>query len=174
MDPHLARLHRELTSSIAGLSAEQLKRGLPGKWCTAEILEHLYLTYTGTIKGLTRLMAEDKSLASPVTWTQRGRALVVVGLGYMPSGRKSPAVGLPRGIPPEKVTAEIMNHIAEMDELLTRCAVRFGTHSKVLDHPILGPLSIGQWRKFHLVHGLHHVKQIRRLRKKLNAEEIPA
>jgi hypothetical protein len=36
-----------------------------------------------------------------------------------------------------------------------------------LDHPILGPLTGGQWRKFHLVHGLHHVKQIRRLRESL-------
>jgi hypothetical protein len=51
-----------------------------------------------------------------------------------------------------------------MDALLAQCAARFGARSKVLDHPILGPFSIAQWRKFHLVHGRHHVKQIRRLR----------
>ncbi len=172
MDPRLARLQLELAASIVGLSAEQMARSFPGKWCTAEILEHLYLTYTGTVKGFSRLMAEGKSLASKATWKQRGRSLVVVGLGYMPRGRKSPAVGLPRGIPPAKVTAEIMNALIEMDELMSRCARKFGTNVKVLDHPVLGPLSIQQWRKFHLVHGLHHLKQIRRLRKKLESGEI--
>lgn len=90
----------------------------------------------------------------------------------MPSGRKSPPVGLPRGIPAEKVTTDILAAIGEMDELMTQCASQFGTRVKVLDHPILGPLSINEWRKFHLVHGLHHVKQIHRLREKLESGEI--
>ena len=172
MDPRLATLQRELAASIAGLSAEHMARSFAGKWCTAEILEHLYLTYTGTVKGFSRLLGDGKPLASKGTWKQRGRSLVVVGLGYMPSGRKSPALGLPRGIPPEKVTAEIMSTIIQMDELMTRCAGKFGTNVKVLDHPVLGPLSINQWRKFHLVHGLHHIRQIRRLREKLDRGEI--
>lgn len=165
MDPRLAKLQRELASSIAGLSLEQLSRGLPGKWSTAEILEHLYLTYTGTVKGFSRVMAENKSLGSKANWKQRGRALVVVGFGYMPTGRKSPAVGLPRGLAPGKVSADIMTTLVHMDEVMSQCSGKFGARVKVLDHPILGPLSINQWRKFHLVHGMHHVKQIRRLRK---------
>lgn len=172
MDPRLARLQREVASSIAGLSPRELTRSAPGKWCSAEILEHLYLTYTGTIKGFSRLLETGESLASKATWTHRGRSLVVTGLGYMPCGRKSPAVALPRGISPEKVTSEIENIIAQMDELMTVCAQNFGRRSKVLDHPILGPLSIDQWRKFHLVHGQHHVKQIRRLRADLNTGKI--
>jgi hypothetical protein len=28
----------------------------------------------------------------------------------------------------------------------------------------LGPLTGAQWRKFHLVHGRHHARQIRQLR----------
>jgi hypothetical protein len=50
------------------------------------------------------------------------------------------------------------------------CEAKFGSRIKVLDHPILGPLSIDQWRRFHLVHGLHHVKQIRRLRRELSSD----
>jgi hypothetical protein len=30
----------------------------------------------------------------------------------------------------------------------------------MLDHPILGPLTVDQWRKFHVVHTEHHVRQI--------------
>jgi len=51
-----------------------------------------------------------------------------------------------------------------MDDIIGRCEEKIGRGKKLLDHPILGPLTGTQWRKFHLVHGLHHVKQIRRLR----------
>jgi hypothetical protein len=34
----------------------------------------------------------------------------------------------------------------------------------LLDHPILGPLNATQWRKLHLVHGRHHLKQLLHLR----------
>jgi hypothetical protein len=67
------------------------------------------------------------------------------------------------------VLAEIGPKIAEMDEMVTRCEEKLGARSKLLDHPMLGPLTAAQWRKFHLVHGLHHVKQIRRLRRSATA-----
>lgn len=109
-------------------------------------------------------MAEAaKPLATTQTWAQRGRTLVVVGFGYLPSGREAPPVARPRGVPPEKVLAEIGPKIAEMDAIIARCEQKLGSRRKLLDHPILGPLTAAQWRKFHLVHGLHHVKQIRRL-----------
>jgi hypothetical protein len=43
---------------------------------------------------------------------------------------------------------------------------------RVLDHPLLGPFSIWQWRKFHLVHGLHHGKQIRNLARQIQANKL--
>jgi hypothetical protein len=162
---HLQKLQKEVASAVAGLSAEQLSWHLPGKWCTAEVLEHLYLTYTGTIKGFERVAEAGRSLATAQSWRQRGRTLVVVGFGYLPSGREAPPVARPRGLPTEKVLAEIGLKIAEMDDIMTRCEEKLGARSKLLDHPILGPLTAGQWRKFHLVHGLHHVKQILRLRR---------
>jgi len=166
MDPRLQKLREEIASAIAGLSPDQLRWHPPGKWCAAEVLEHLYLTYTGTIKGLERVVEASKTPAATVIWAQHWRSLVVVGLGYMPSGRESPPVARPRGLPPEKVLAEIGAKIAEMDELIRRCEEKFGRRTKLLDHPILGPFTGRQWRKFHLVHGLHHVKQIRRLKER--------
>ena len=163
VDPHLQRLQREISSAVAGLSPQQLTWHPPGKWCAAEVLEHLYLTYTGTVKGFERVAEAGKSLATRQSWKQRGRTFVVVGLGYLPSGREAPPVARPRGVPPEKVLSEIAPKIAEMDTIMTRCEESLGSRNKLLDHPILGPLTAAQWRKFHLVHGLHHVKQIRAL-----------
>ena len=51
-----------------------------------------------------------------------------------------------------------------MDAIIGQCEALFGPRVHVLDHPILGPLSASQWRKLHLVHGQHHLKQLLRLR----------
>jgi len=160
MDPHLQRLQQQITA-VLNLPPELLQERPPGKWSTAEILEHLYLTYTGTIKGFERVLAAGKPLATTPTLKQRVGALVVVGFGYLPAGREAPRQARPRGLPAEKVFSEICRAIAEMDEIMTRCDAKFGSDNRVLDHPFLGPFTTTQWRKFHLVHGLHHVKQIR-------------
>jgi Protein of unknown function (DUF1569) len=165
MDSHLERLQRALSESMAGLSSEEMSLHRPRKWCVAELLEHLYLSYTGTVKGFERVAAAGKSLATTATWAQRFQTLVVVGFGYMPQGRKAPTAAQPRGLPAEKVRTEILEEIRKMDQVITRCEAAFGRKDKLLDHPILGPLTAGQWRKLHLVHGLHHLKQIRRLRR---------
>jgi hypothetical protein len=164
VDPHLHKLQAEIAAAVAGLSPEQSSQHPPGKWSAGEILEHLYLTYTGTVKGFQRVLDAGKPLASKPTWKQRTGTLLVVALGYFPSGRETPAVARPRGLPPEKVLAEIGNKIAEMDTLTALCEQKLGSSCKLLDHPILGPLSASQWRKFHLVHGRHHLKQLHRLR----------
>jgi len=147
-------------SVIAGLTAEQLRWHPQGKWSAAEVLEHLYLTYTGTTKGFSRVLAARKAATTPPTWVQRRNRVVVLGLGYLPSGREAPSFSRPRGLAVEKVVAEIAGKIGEMDDMITRCEQALGP-GNLLDHPILGPLTGVQWRKFHLVHGLHHLRQIR-------------
>src|SRR6516225_5351043 len=121
MDSLLQRLRQSIESSIAGMSAEEMAWHPPAKWCTAEVLEHLYLTYTGTTKGFQRVAEADKPLASPATWSQRMRTFVVTGLGYLPPGREAPPVARPRGIASEKVLAEIGPKIAEMDSMISAC-----------------------------------------------------
>jgi hypothetical protein len=170
MDRALKKLQQAVEDAMEALSNEDLSWHPPGKWCAAEVLEHLYLTYTGTVKGLERVLAGGKPIVHPATFGQRCRTLVVVGLGYMPEGRKSPRVAEPRGVPAEKVRAEISAKIEAMDEIIARCEQSFGGHTKLLDHPILGPLTAAQWRKLHLVHSLHHVKQLRRLRQRREQE----
>src|ERR1700757_4593329 len=98
MDSYLERLHESITAATKDMTAEQLQRHEPGKWSTAEVLEHLYLSYTGTVKGLGRCLQEGKPLARAQTLRDRLATTVVTGLGYFPSGRKSPKQASPRGI----------------------------------------------------------------------------
>ena len=166
MDPHLEKLQQEIASTTAGVSAERLTWHPPGKWCGAEVLEHLYLTYTGTIKGFERMAQAGGPRIQAASWAQRGRKLIVLGLSYLPSGREAPTFTRPRGLPIEGILGGIGSKIAEMDEVIERCEKQFGPRTQLLDHAILGPLTASEWRKFHLVHGLHHIKQIRRLQRK--------
>jgi len=164
MDSRLEKLKQALESAVEGMSSEQLSWHPPGKWCAAEVLEHLYLSYTGTINGFERVMKAGKPLATQASMKHRVQTLVVVGLGYMPGGRKAPAVAHPKGLPVEQVRSEIGAKMVAMDAIIAQCEARFGGRVHLLDHPILGPLSAAQWRKLHLVHGRHHQKQLLRLR----------
>jgi hypothetical protein len=163
-DSPFEKLRESLESAVEGMSSEQLRWHSPGKWCAAEVLEHLYLTYTGTIKGFERVITRGTPLATRASVAHRVLTFVVVGLRYMPAGRKAPAVAEPRGLPTEQVRNEIWAKLVAMDAIITQCEARFGRHIKLLDHPILGPLSASQWRTLHLVHGRHHQKQLLRLR----------
>jgi uncharacterized protein DUF1569 len=164
MDSRLEQLRQALESAVEGMSSEQMHFCPAGKWCAGEVLEHLYLTYTGTIKGFSKVMEAGKPLATQPAMLHRMRTLVVVGFGHMPQGRKAPTPTLPKGLFADKARSEVGAKIIEMDAIIAQCEARFGHSKRLLDHPILGPLTAGQWRKFHLVHGRHHAKQIIRLR----------
>ena len=164
MDSRLEMLKQSLESAVEGMSSEQWSWHPPGKWCAAELLEHLYLTYTGTIKGFARVMTSGKPNGSRPSVRDRIKTLVVVGFGHMPGGVKAPAVAVPKGLHAEKVRNEFGAKIVEMDAIIAQCEARFGRHVKVLDHPILGPLTAPQWRKMHVVHGRHHLRQLLQLR----------
>ncbi|MFZ0300288.1 MAG: DUF1569 domain-containing protein [Candidatus Sulfotelmatobacter sp.] len=169
MDSRLEELKRAVESAVAGLSSEQLGWHPADKWCAAEVLEHLYLTYTGTIKGFTKVLESGKPLVTRVSMKQRMRTLVVVGFQHMPEGRQAPANTRPKGLPVAKVRSEVGPKLVEMDAIIAQCEARFGRGNRLLDHPILGPLSAAQWRKFHFVHGRHHVKQLLRLRESMES-----
>jgi hypothetical protein len=169
MDSSLEELKQALESAVEGMSNQQMSWHPAGKWCAAEVLEHLYLTYTGTVKGFERLLEAGKPLVARASIRQRLRSIVVLRFNHLPEGRKAPKQTVPRGLPPEKVKAEVSLKIAAMDEIIAHCEGRLG-RGKLLDHPILGPLTAAQWRKFHLIHGRHHVKQIVTLRERATAE----
>ena len=128
---------------MEGMSSEQLSWHLPGKWSAAEVLEHLYLTYVGTIKGLEKVMTRGAPLATRPSMAQRVLTFMVVELGYIPAGLEAPALVQPRGLPVEQVRHEIWAKLAAMDAIIAQCEARFGRHVKLLDHPILGALDFG-------------------------------
>ena len=150
--------------AVEGVSGAGLaQRGAPDKWSIAEILEHLTLAYTATTRGAKRCLERGQSLAGKPTLYQQLAALLVVQIGYFPPGRKAPEMVKPRGADGAEVARHIKRHFEEMDDTLRFCEQRLGK-GKMADHPVLGPLTIAEWRRFHWVHTRHHMKQVRALR----------
>jgi len=167
MNSYFQRLQDAIESATRNMSvAELAHRPAEGKWSPAEILEHLSLTYTGTVKNLERSLTAGRPLGGAPTMKQRLISSLVVDLGYLPKGRKSPERAKPKGMHAENILGEINSRIAELDDVIEKCEDKFGKGTFVANHPMLGPFTMQQWRKFHWVHGRHHVGQIERMRKK--------
>jgi len=161
MHSHLERLRQELEEAMASSSVGVMAQTSPGKWNPDEIAEHLFLTYNQTSRGLAKCLEKGSPMARSATLKDRIATLLVVKLGYLPTGRKSPDRAMPRGMSPEDVRNGLAAELQKMDSELNDCERRFGQRTKIMDHPALGPLTADEWRKFHLVHGRHHLRQIR-------------
>jgi hypothetical protein len=160
----LQRALDDLDAATRGMSAGDLERRRGDRWSPAQILEHLALGFGATAKGAARCLESGRPGASAPTIKHRFATAVVVTFGYLPSGRTAPERTRPRGLSGEAAMQAVKANLIAMDEGLARCAERFGLRVAILDHPILGPLSVAQWRTFHRVHTRHHMKQIARLR----------
>jgi len=170
MDSNLARLRQELEAAMAAMTDASTAKAPADKWNSAQILEHLFLTYKNTNRGLAKCLETGAPLVKPITLKELGATallrqrlgkLLVVNLGHMPGGATAPERARPQGMPHEEVRRTIIVEIQKMESGLDACERQFGAATRIMDHPILGPLTARQWRKFHWVHGRHHAKQIR-------------
>ena len=135
-------------------------RASDGKWTSGQILEHLLLSFKGTTKGIRNVMETGRPLGGKPTLRDQVRTLYVARFGMMPSGNMSPETVLPKdGLDMESLR-RFYDALVALDATLADAERRFGGNAKLLDHPILGPLSTKDWRRFHRTHAAHHLKQI--------------
>ena len=156
--------------ATAHLSAADLPRRRPGKWSIAQILEHLEKTYTSTAHILGRCADLGVAKGGVPTLKNRFQAWIVVGLGFFPTGVKTPDVAMPADAPEPGGLDRAIAALRAFDAAAWRSEDRLGARAKVANHPILGPFTVEQWRRFHLFHTRHHVKQIRALGRRGKAE----
>ena len=160
MSPELEFVRRETDRATRGVPAEALLRAPQDKWNSLQLLEHLMLSYTATTKGLLRTIEAGKPEPSRRSLRHRVGSLYVLRLGRFPGGVEAPKQIVPRGNLGDEPLRRFNDALVAMDATLCDAEKRFGARSRVLNHPILGPLTAQQWRRFHQVHGRHHLKQI--------------
>lgn len=167
LSPALQQARDAIDSAIEGMTDEQMTWHPEGKWSSAGILEHLSLAYERTTERMKPVAQQGKLELRKTTFKERVGGLIVLKLGRIPAGRKAPEGLSPKGTSPAQAVASIRQNLLAMDEVFKQCEARFGDKKIVLVHTILGPLSVRDWRRFHCVHTLHHMKQIHGLRQRV-------
>jgi len=163
MDAWLERLQKEIKEATADLLDADWLRAPKGAWNSAQILEHLGRSYGTTAKMLELSM--DSGVPPRVRTANLSEFLkkvLVVNLGVTPSGAKSPEVVTPKGDSGPVALERVFVNLERMDSAITSAEERWGNKSPIAMHPVLGPLNAGQWRKFHYIHGHHHVVQMQK------------
>lgn len=163
MHPMLQQTADAIERATNGLSDAQMEQHPEGKWSIGNILEHLSLAFSSTTRVMSKCIAGGRPLTTKGNFRNLVARLLVIRFSFIPNGRKAPRVVVPKGIPASQARLAILDNLRQMDDILTQCEDRFGRSVKVADHAILGPIPIWEWRKFHLQHTLHHMKQVAQL-----------
>jgi len=174
MNSTLQQLQSEITNSIRGLDATQTQLqppSRPDKWSIQQIIEHLLLTYSGAEMALNARLAKRRPTAAKPSVFQQLQQFTVYRVGYFPGGRPAPPMVRPAPITNpltgEELATATNDCLTQFDLVCNETEQLFGS-SRCASHNVLGPLSADQWRRFQLIHGRHHLKQIAAIRKAHN------
>ena len=171
MNALFLQLEQILTPALRSLDAQQTQLrpiAHPEKWTIQQITEHLLLTYNSTCHAVENRLAKGRPTEAHPNFKQRLAQLTLITCGFFPEGRPSPAIVTP---PPTieplsgpQLLQQLNQSLLSMDTVFNQAQATFGDRPAI-SHQILGPLSVQQWRRFHLVHARHHAKQIAAIRR---------
>lgn len=126
-------------------------------------MEHLGRTYGTTAKMLELGMGvggPPQVRAAKIA--ERLKRILVVNLGIFPHGIQAPAMVVPKGDAGPGALDRTFSNLARMDMAITTAEKRWGSARPIALHLVLGPLNSSQWRKFHYVHGHHHLVEMQK------------
>jgi hypothetical protein len=165
----LSKLESEIAAALRDLTEDQTQLRLsPNAWCIQQTIDHLRMTYDSSIKSFAGRLAKGNPTRSRPTSQQRLAKFVVVTLGLMPGRHIAPPEVTPAASP-QALSGNLLAHtvaasLEELDSIIARADRAFET-VPCMTHFALGPLSASQWRRFHLCHGRHHIRQILAIRR---------
>ena len=168
----LGQLNHALAYSLHGLDSAQTQsrpRKRKNRWSIQQIVEHLLLTYSSTEETIAARLAKGRPTRTKPGLMQRVSQYTVIRLGYFPRGRKAPALVMPPAetatpLSGEELAHRVREQLLRLHELCNDAEKVFG-EKQCASHHVMGPLSVAQWRRFHLIHGEHHARQILAIRK---------
>lgn len=171
MHPVLKQTYAVLSGELKGLSLAATQAHPGGDadvWNVQQVIQHLLATYSMCAGGLEGRLAKGRPLESPLSMRARVWQFALIDAGYFPPGRKAPEPVRPgvvalAALDGAGLDREVSAALDKLDEALNRVEAIYPSRT-VVTHIVLGPLTVRQWRKFHLVHARHHAKQIARVK----------
>jgi len=181
MNGCLDDLQRELHAMRAGLDAlavQQRPAGRSDAWSIQQIAEHLSRTYGATIAAFEDRMVKGRCTRMSASMKQLLGQFYITKLGRFPEGRVAPEAVTPRPAlaieSGDAIYERLAARIAAMQVLLARTERAFGPKRRCTSHMVLGPMSVEGWRRFHWVHGQHHLKQMAAIRTEVLGAQLIA
>jgi hypothetical protein len=177
----LERVVSQISSEVLSLDAETTQlhpNGLAYRWSAQQVVEHLVLGYRLTSSALeTRLNKGRLSRNQKRTYLQWSLQLMILTFGKLPRGVPAldelmPVAGSFAAMDGQQLGDLMRREMDAMDKLFDACRRKFGME-RVAVHPFLGPLRVDQWRRFHVVHGLHHLTQLRSVIQEVVPMRVP-
>jgi Protein of unknown function (DUF1569) len=177
----LERVVNQISREVRHLDADVTQlhpKDLAYKWNAQQVIEHLVLGYRMTTEALeTRLKKGRLSRKHRRTYLQWSLQMMILSFGAMPHGVPALEETMPKpgGFPAmsgRELTYLLQREIEAMDTVLDACRRRFGIE-RVGIHPFLGPLRVDQWRRFHAVHGVHHLSQLQSILAQVAPDPVP-
>jgi hypothetical protein len=177
----LERVVSQISSEVLSLDAETTQlhpNGLAYRWSAQQVVEHLVLGYRQTSSALeTRLNKGRLSRNQKRTYLQWSLQLMILTFGKLPRGVPAldelmPVAGSFATMDGQQLGDLMRREMDAMDKLFDACRRKFGIE-RVAVHPFLGPLRVDQWRRFHVVHGLHHLTQLRSVIEEVAPMRVP-
>jgi hypothetical protein len=176
MNQDFETLRDELERALGGLDHRQTQLrpgGDAARWSIQQTVGHLLKTYAATENAMDARIAKASATKAKPSIAQRVGQAVIIRAGLFPPGRTAPEMvcpaedeaAVPSGVLIERVSVALKS----LDARVAAAEKIFGAQDRTVNHVILGPLSISQWRRFHLIHGRHHMKVIARVRREFGA-----
>jgi hypothetical protein len=178
----LERVICQIENKVGGLDAETAQlhpKDLAYLWNAQQVIEHLVLGCRVTSVALQSRLSKGRLSRNSKKRTrlQWSLQLMILTFGSLPKGL--PATDETTPVPDSfgaltgrQLVDLLRKEIEVMDALLDQCRRKFGME-RIATHPLLGPLRVDQWRRYHVVHGYHHLEQLQSILAKVAPAPAP-
>jgi len=157
----LAALPDVVLGPLAGRPVADWHRAPAGKWCAAQIVEHLTLLLEYSAQTFEKRRAREPMRRRTRSATQWVGYFLVLRLGWIPGGWRAPVPVQPTEQPDQSVVERRFRDAVERSRVLERDLLPARSADLFAKHAVLGDLTIPEWGHFHALHCAHHAKQIR-------------
>ena len=161
MTDTLIKSRDRLLNLCKSLSAKQATARLGADtWSIADIVEHLALSERGSMIGVKRTLSQPEATGDLLAQTNQKSELIQTRIPTLASRAAAPDLLLPSGRFKEWPGALLAFEQARSNTLDMEAVADDAFDSRVMPHPILGPLTLRQWFHFTAEHTERHTRKI--------------
>jgi DinB family protein len=146
---------------LAGRPEADWYRAPPGKWCAAQIVQHVAIGIDASGRTFQERRGKPPMRRRSRTALQLLGDLVMLKIGWIPSGFRAPDVTRPADRPEAAAVERMLREGVARFLTLERELLPARASDLFVKHPRLGDLTLPEWLRFHERHCAHHAKQIR-------------